>query len=109
MDSDLGDMTREQLLAEVVKLRSAIRAHRDSSGQDLCWHQPALWALLPEPSTVVPEVPEWPHSSADVCDIGNPWMSNFRSHRALRKSSKDRRKGDYAGLRSTAALKEPSM
>jgi hypothetical protein len=60
MDSDLGDMTREQLFAEVVKLRSAIRAHRDSSGQDLCWHQPALWALLPEPSTVVPEVPEWP-------------------------------------------------
>jgi len=60
MDSDLPDMSREQLLAEVVRLRNAIRTHRDSSGQDLCWHQPALWALLPEQSTVVPKVPEWP-------------------------------------------------
>lgn len=60
MDADLDSLGREQLLAEVIKLRNAIRAHRDSSGQDLCWHQPALWALLPEPSSVSPVVPEWP-------------------------------------------------
>jgi hypothetical protein len=60
MDSDLTNMAREQLVAEVIRLRNAIRAHRDSSGHDLCWHQPALWALLPEQATVVPEVPEWP-------------------------------------------------
>lgn len=60
MDEDLEALSREELLVEIRKLRSAIRAHRDSSGQDLCWHHPALWSLLPE--KVMPEiaVPEWP-------------------------------------------------
>lgn len=60
MDEDLESLSREELLVEIKKLRSAIRAHRDSSGQNLCWHHPALWSLLPE--KVKPEiaVPEWP-------------------------------------------------
>jgi hypothetical protein len=60
MDEDLKSLTREQLVAEVRKLRSAIRGHRDSSGHALCWHQPQLWALLPEPAPVAVEVPAWP-------------------------------------------------
>lgn len=60
MDTDLSDMSREQLIAEVTKLRMAIRAHRDSTGHELCWHHPALWQLLPEHSSVLPTVPEWP-------------------------------------------------
>lgn len=60
MDEDLDQLSREQLLAEVKRLRAAIRAHRDASGHDLCWHQPDLWALLPEPIETLPEVPEWP-------------------------------------------------
>lgn len=60
MDEDLDSLSREELLAEVRKLRAAIREHRDSSGQELCWHHPNLWSLLPE--KVKPEiaVPEWP-------------------------------------------------
>jgi hypothetical protein len=50
----------EQLVAEVRKLRAGIRKHRDSSGQELCWHHPELWALLPERTDPVPAVPEWP-------------------------------------------------
>jgi hypothetical protein len=46
-DIDLEAMSREQLIAEVMKLRDGIRKHRDSSGHELCWHHPALWALLP--------------------------------------------------------------
>ena len=46
MDEDLGRMSREQLLDEVKKLRQGIREHRDSTGQELCWHHPALWGLL---------------------------------------------------------------
>ena len=60
MDTDLADMSREQLIAEVKRLRAAIRTHRDSTGHELCWHHPDLWALLPEPSSIMPTVPEWP-------------------------------------------------
>ena len=60
MDDDLSSMTRDQLVAEVLRLREGIRQHRDSSGHDLCWHHPQLWGLLPE--RVDPEiaVPPWP-------------------------------------------------
>jgi hypothetical protein len=60
MDADLIDLTREQLLDEVKRLRAAIRLHRDSTGHDLCWHQPALWSLLPERMSSTIAVPEWP-------------------------------------------------
>jgi hypothetical protein len=60
MDTDLDEMSREQLIAEARRLRDGIAKHRDSSGQELCWHHPALWALLPEKTDPVPVVPEWP-------------------------------------------------
>jgi len=60
MDEDLESLTRDELLDEVRKLRAGIRAHRDSTGHDLCWHQPALWSLLPEPVAARIAVPEWP-------------------------------------------------
>ena len=44
MDEDLDTLTREQLLVQIRRLRQAIRAHRDASGQDLCWHHPDLWS-----------------------------------------------------------------
>jgi hypothetical protein len=60
MDDDLESLTREQLLAEVKRLRAGIRAHRDSTGHDLCWHHPRLWGLLPEATDPQPAVPAWP-------------------------------------------------
>jgi hypothetical protein len=60
MDDDLEGMAREALVAEVRRLRAAIRGHRDSSGHDLCWHQPALWSLLPEQVEPRIAVPPWP-------------------------------------------------
>lgn len=60
MDSDLDAMSREQLIEEVRKLRRAIRAHRDSTLHELCWHHPALWGLLPEKTDPQPTVPTWP-------------------------------------------------
>jgi hypothetical protein len=57
MDDDLEGLDREGLINEVKRLRAGIRAHRDSSGHDLCWHHPQLWALLPEriePTVAVP-------------------------------------------------------
>lgn len=61
MDSDLQEMSREQLVAEIIKLRQGLRAHRDATGHDLCWHHPALWELLPEKVAPQIAVPEWPH------------------------------------------------
>lgn len=60
MDDDLDSMTRDALIDEIRKLRTGIRDHRDSTGHDLCWHHPALWALLPEKTSPSLEVPEWP-------------------------------------------------
>jgi hypothetical protein len=60
MDSDLDTMSREELVSEVKKLRAGIRAHRDSTGHELCWHHPGLWGLLPERTDPVPGVPLWP-------------------------------------------------
>lgn len=64
MDDDLEHMSRAQLLVEVRAMRKGIRAHRDSEGQELCWHHPALWALLPEKTDPLPIVPEWPQFMA---------------------------------------------
>ena len=64
MDTDVDVMSREQLIAEVRKLRAGIREHRDSSAHELCWHHPGLWGLLPERSDPVPIVPEWPQFMA---------------------------------------------
>jgi hypothetical protein len=59
IDNDLIAMSREQLVEEVRKLRAGIREHRDATGHDLCWHHPALWSLLPEPTAADIAVPPW--------------------------------------------------
>ena len=48
------------LVPEVKRLRAGIRAHRDATGHDLCWHHPALWGLLPEKLDPAIAVPPWP-------------------------------------------------
>lgn len=60
MDIDLDTLSREQLIAEVKKLRAGIRTHRDSTGHDLCWHHPELWRLLSDLTDPLPVVPTWP-------------------------------------------------
>jgi len=60
MDEELESLSKEQLIVEVKKLRAGIREHRDSTGQDLCWHHPKLWSLLPEKIEPKIAIPEWP-------------------------------------------------
>ncbi len=59
MDDDLEPLSREQLLAEVKKLRAGIRRHRDSTKHELCWHHPDLWGMLPEKLASELAVPDW--------------------------------------------------
>jgi hypothetical protein len=61
MDEDLDRLGREELIAEVKRLRTGIRAHRDSTGHELCWHHPELWGLLPEKLAPDVAVPPWPN------------------------------------------------
>lgn len=60
LDEDLEDMSRDALVAEAKRLRAGVRAHRDRSGHDLCWHHPQLWGLLPERAAPDVAVPPWP-------------------------------------------------
>ena len=60
IDADLSVLDQAALEAEVRRLRAGIRAHRDSSGQNLCWHHPELWNLLPERVEPDVAVPAWP-------------------------------------------------
>jgi hypothetical protein len=53
-DEDLRDMSREDLIEEVKRLRAGIRQHRDAKGHNLCWWVPELWNLLPERVTPEP-------------------------------------------------------
>jgi hypothetical protein len=83
MDTDLEQMTREELISEVKKLRQGIRQHRDSTRHELCWHHPALWGLLPEKTDPLPVVPEWPQFMQAASDIVNHWTSKQAARRAL--------------------------
>jgi hypothetical protein len=60
MDDDLDKLGRQELITEVRRLRAGIRAHRDSTGHELCWHHPELWGLLPEKIAPEVAVPPWP-------------------------------------------------
>lgn len=60
MDEDLEGLGKDELIAEVKRLREGIRAHRDSTKQELCWHHPQLWGLLPERIDPDVAVPAWP-------------------------------------------------
>lgn len=59
-DGDLDAMDAPRLREEVRRLRAAVRAHRDATGHDLCWHHPDLWSLLPERLDPAIAVPPWP-------------------------------------------------
>lgn len=49
MDTDLEEMTVEQLKDEVKKLRAVIRYHKDQKGDDRCWVDDLrLYETLPE-------------------------------------------------------------
>ena len=60
LDDDLNQLERHALIAEIIRLRNGIREHRDSTGQNLCWHHPRLWNLLPEKTEPLIHVPDWP-------------------------------------------------
>lgn len=65
LDLDLEAMDREALIAEVVKLRTGIRKHRDAEGHNLCWFVPELWGLLPDKMDPLPRVPRVPEFLAN--------------------------------------------
>ncbi len=59
-DGDLEALSVEALLAEAKRMRRAIRAHRDMTEHELCWHHPDMWDLLPDKKPLKVTVPDWP-------------------------------------------------
>jgi hypothetical protein len=82
MDEDLFQMTRDDLIEEVRRLRQGIRQHRYSSLNELCWHHPSLWGLLPEKSDPIPVVSEWPRFMRG-CIRYHPEMPRLKEALAL--------------------------
>jgi hypothetical protein len=75
MDDDLERLSREELITEVKRLRAGIRAHRDSTGHELCWHHPQLWGLLPEkitPDVAVSSMAQVPTRMLALSRIARP-------------------------------------
>lgn len=53
IDSDIQGLLKHELKAEIMRLRNAIRYHRDQKGHDRCWLDDAtLYGVLPEYSEV---------------------------------------------------------
>lgn len=48
MDDDLHQLSHDDLLHEIRRLRAGIRAYRDNSGPDPTWRLAELWELLPD-------------------------------------------------------------
>ena len=89
LDADLEGMSREELVAEAVRLRTGIRAHRDSTLHALCWHHPQLWNLLPEKTAPEIAVPEWPQFMRGCV--------HYRQSLDEQRPDAPRSTGEYAG------------
>ena len=81
VDGDLALLNREALVAEVRRLRAGIRKHRDSTAQELCWHHPELWGLLPE--KVEPAVADSSGALADRDEIARVFERLSVEHRTI--------------------------
>jgi DNA-binding NtrC family response regulator len=59
-DEDIYRLTAEELRREVIKLRAAIRNHRDAAEPGSCQQQPQLWSVLPEGFSLSRTAMPWP-------------------------------------------------
>ena len=84
----MADFDRDALVAEVKRLRAGIRAHRDSSEQDLCWHHLQPGGSYPRRATRFRTFRHGPSSCAAACAIVNHSTHSCRRLREHRLSSK---------------------
>ena len=89
LDDDLQRMNREELIAEIRRLRQGVREHRDASGHDLCWHHPQLWGLLPERIDPAVAVPPGRSFCADASSTAKRWSGSSSTRRCWTRSMTD--------------------
>ena len=87
MDSDLNNMRRSQLIESLIKLRNAVRVHRDSSAHDLCWHHPELWNFCRRNPTLDRSFQNGQCFCLASSNIVNPWIINCLARYAMVRSS----------------------
>ncbi len=57
---NIDKMTKDQLKEEIIRLRNAIRKHRDEKGHDRCWlDDNELYMVLPEQKSADTKLPNW--------------------------------------------------
>ena len=97
MDEDLEGMSREQLTAEVRKLRAGIRAHRDSTGHEL---------LLASSGAVGPPAGE-AGSAADGAGVAGV-HPRLREISPITRRAGTQRTAHYPALRSLSTYQCPA-
>ncbi len=69
LDQDLDGQSSDELRGEVIRLRQAIRLHRDEKGHGRCWLDDArLYAVLPEQTQAETQLPSKPEFLRN-CDL----------------------------------------
>jgi hypothetical protein len=101
MDGDLGQMTREQLIAEVKRLRNGLREHRDSSEHELCWHHPALGGHCPKRPIRFLSYLNGPSLFEGVSDIENRWTYKPLARGERTHHMKKRSRGNHVIVSAT--------
>ena len=76
MDEDIEQMSREQLVAEVKRLRQGIRQHRDSSGHELCGPPSSVGAAPRRRLTRSPQCRTGRSSCKVASDTGSRLMNS---------------------------------
>lgn len=93
--TEVTALSRLELVAEVVRLRNAIREHRDQKGDDRCWMDDSkLYAALPEASGIEPILPP-PEEMLSNCKRfiasrhvgGTPYVSPNEEIKKLREEN----------------------
>jgi hypothetical protein len=97
MDADLDQMTRDELIAEVNKLRAGIRTHRDSSEHELCWDYRRFRVCYLKGPILCRSCRNGRSSFEDVSDNGSRWThKSLPLHERTNHMKKRNRWGTHA-------------
>ena len=103
MDEDILDWTREELIAEVMRLPTGIRGHRDSSGHDIIQ---SFGVFFPNQFRRILQSLPGPSSCAAASGIARHSSGSFPMLRARMRSSIMMKSNDVCSTQAPARIEE---